>query len=331
MPGSVTSTFSEREDFEAALREEGCLGMLITGRGQFRAQLTRVMLHRMRLSAAEEQLSRIAFIAVPAGMILMSFAIGEAPSPIWGGIGMQAGEIMALGPGERVHARTDGACRWGTIWLPHEELVRYGRALTGAPFAVSPVPRHWRPPPAAGRDLRQLYAVAIRTALARPQALADAEAAHGLEQQLVHAVVDCLPAGPAGADTAAAHWHRDIMSRYESLLETQPDRNLRKAEICAALGVDDRLLRSLCTEHLGMSPAGYLRLRRMSLVRRALGGREQGAASVSEAARRYGFRERGRFAAGYRALFGELPSVTLRRSLRAGTVDLARHRPRLPV
>jgi hypothetical protein len=31
MPGSVTSVFSEAADFEAALREDGCLGMLVTG------------------------------------------------------------------------------------------------------------------------------------------------------------------------------------------------------------------------------------------------------------------------------------------------------------
>ena len=40
MPGSVTSVFSEAEDFEAALGEDGCLGLLIIGPGQFRARLT---------------------------------------------------------------------------------------------------------------------------------------------------------------------------------------------------------------------------------------------------------------------------------------------------
>ena len=65
MPDSVTSVFSEPEDFEAALRKEGYLGMVTTGRGQFRAQLTQVALHRLRLSAGEEQLSRIAFVAAP--------------------------------------------------------------------------------------------------------------------------------------------------------------------------------------------------------------------------------------------------------------------------
>ena len=36
-----------------------------------------------------------------------------------------------------------------------------------------------------------------------------------------------------------------------------------------ALGISERLLRSLCAAHLGMSPTRYLRLRRMSLVREA--------------------------------------------------------------
>jgi hypothetical protein len=59
MPGSVTSVFSEPDDFQAALREEGALGMLVTGPGRFRARLTQVTLHRLRLLAAEEHLPRI--------------------------------------------------------------------------------------------------------------------------------------------------------------------------------------------------------------------------------------------------------------------------------
>ena len=89
MPGSVTSVFSEPGDFEAALREEGGLGLLVTGRGQFRARLTQVKLHRMRLSAAEEQLSRIAFVAVPADLILVSLPIRGRPGLIWGGSGCE--------------------------------------------------------------------------------------------------------------------------------------------------------------------------------------------------------------------------------------------------
>ena len=58
----------EAEDFQAALSADGVAGLLVTGRGQFRARLTQVALERLRLAAVEEGQSRIAFIAVPAGM-----------------------------------------------------------------------------------------------------------------------------------------------------------------------------------------------------------------------------------------------------------------------
>jgi hypothetical protein len=46
----------------------------------------------------------------------------------------------------------------------------------------------------------------------RPQALADAEAAHGLEQQLIHAVVDCLSSGSAGAEITVPLWQQEMDS-----------------------------------------------------------------------------------------------------------------------
>ena len=65
-----------------------------------------------------------------------------------------------------------------------------------------------------------------------------------------------------------------------------------------------------------MGPASYRRLHAMQQVRRALRNGNLEGASVSEVARRHGFRALGRFATNYRALYGELPSVTLRRTSR---------------
>jgi len=328
MPGSVTSVFSEAEDFAAALREEGGLGLLITGRGQFRARLTQVKLHCLRLSAAEEQLSRIAFVAVPADLILVSLPIDGRPAPIWGGVRMRAGEIMTFGPGQRVHARTDGPSRSGAIWLPAQDLARYGRALIGATFAVPSPARSWRSQSAAGRELRQLHRAGTRMAESRPETLVGAEAAHGLEQQLIHALVECLSAGSAVEVTAGARRHQDIVVRFEGLLEAQLERNLPIGEISAALGVSERTLRGVCAEHLGMSPTSYLRLRRMHSVHDTLRSGAPEAASVSEVARRYGFGHLGRFSADYRALFGELPSATLRRGLHPEMAHLVLRRSR---
>jgi len=77
MPDSVSSAFSEPEDFGAAMRAEGCRGFLITGPGEFRARLARVALNDMRLLAAEEWSSRIAFVAGPGETAMIMFPIGK--------------------------------------------------------------------------------------------------------------------------------------------------------------------------------------------------------------------------------------------------------------
>jgi hypothetical protein len=67
---------------------QGCLSFLITGRGEFRAQ-TQVALNAMRLPAAEERLSRIASVAVPADAVMIMFPIGKAVAPACAGLKMQ--------------------------------------------------------------------------------------------------------------------------------------------------------------------------------------------------------------------------------------------------
>ena len=117
--------------------------------------------------------------------------------------------------------------------------------------------------------------------------------------------------------------HQDLAVRFEEFLRTQPDRELDLVEICAALGVSDRLLRRCCEQQLGMSPMSYVRLRRMQLVHHDLRYGTPDTMRVSDVARRYGFRNLGRFAGSYRELFGELPSLTLRQSPYGAKAEVA--------
>jgi len=268
MPGSVTSVFGEPGDFEAALRGDGVLSLLVTAQGQFRARLTQVTLEHLYLSAGDEQLSRVALVAVPADMVLVTLPIGEWPAPIWGGIAMQAGEVLSFGPGERIPARTDGPCRWGTIRSPSEYLAQYGRALNGAELGVRPAAR-WRPPRAALRQLRHLHQAAVRRVEARSDVLADLETAHGLEQQLIHALVECLANGSAIEAPRATIEHRDVAARFEALLQAGPEPRLRIAEIRKLLGVSTIALRTACEEQLGMGPLAYIRCRSQQAKRQS--------------------------------------------------------------
>jgi AraC-like DNA-binding protein len=325
MPGSRASVFGEAEDFQAALSADGVAGLLVTGRGQFRARITQVGLEGLRFAAVEEQLARIAFVAVPAGMVLVAFPIDGGPSPVWGGIEIRPREIIAFGPGERLHARTVGPSHWGAFHVLGQPLVQYGRAVSGTRFTV-PSAARLRPPAAVVRELRGLHRAAIRMAEARAAAFTDIEAAHGLEQQLLHMLIECLSEG-GEEETATGRRHRGILARLEDWLIAEPF--LSMSDLCAALGVSDRLLRLCCKEHLGMGPRSYRHLRGMQQVRSTLRSRNLDGASVSEVARRHGFHSLGRFATNYRALYGELPSVTLRRASRLRVAELNLTRPRV--
>ena len=322
----MSSVFGEPEDFAAALRADGVLSVLVTGHGPFRSRLTQVTLHGLCLSAGDEYLPRIAFIATPADTVLVSLPIGSGPWPVWGGMEMQARDVVTLGPGQRVYARTDGPSRWGVIRILAEDLAQYARAMGGAEFVVPPAAR-WRPPRAALRQLRHFHGAAVRRVEAHSEVLADAEAAHGLEQQIIEALVECLTAGPVEEETRTAARHRAILAQFEDLLQSEP--LLGIADICAALGASERTLRECCNKHLGMAPNRYRRLRGMQLVHRALRSGSPVASSVTAVARRHGFRDLGRFAANYRALLGELPSVTLRRGSHRGVTALTLGPPRI--
>ena len=83
--------------------------------------------------------------------------------------------------------------------------------------------------------------------------------------------------------------------------------------LCAEVGVSQRTLEYAFQERLGTSPVAFIRRLRLHAVRRALLAAERGGATVTEIAMTFGFYQLGRFAAEYRAIFGELPSATLTR------------------
>lgn len=258
MPGSNSSVFGDPDEFAAALGRDGVVGLLPTGRGQFCARLTQVALHRLRLSFAEEKEPRIAFHVVPPDRVLVAFPIGAALSAVWGGIAVRAGEIVSFGPGQPLHIRAGSPCCWGSVLMPCADFLEYGRALSGCEL-VMPVAARWRPPRASLRRLFHFHRAAIRMAEARSGSLADMEAAHGLEQQLIHALVECLSAGTAECEAPAAARDRDLLARFEDSLRNEP--SPRIADICTMVGVSQRVLRARCKEQLGMPPSGYLRLR----------------------------------------------------------------------
>jgi AraC-like DNA-binding protein len=89
------------------------------------------------------------------------------------------------------------------------------------------------------------------------------------------------------------------------------------SDLCAAAGVGQTWLHKCFVEICGVPPMAYLRARRLSTARDRLLDPETPPASVKDVSLSLGFINSGRFAADYRGLFGETPSMTLAKRMQA--------------
>jgi transcriptional regulator GlxA family with amidase domain len=109
--------------------------------------------------------------------------------------------------------------------------------------------------------------------------------------------------------------YKDIVDRFVQLAQTNLDKPTRIPDLSRAIGVEPRQLRRACQAILGVTPVSHLHTLRLSEVRRTLSTPDGAASTITEVASRFGFHELGRFAATYRAAFGEHPSETRQRTL----------------
>jgi AraC-like DNA-binding protein len=313
MPDSAVTTFTDPDAYHAAFRGLQVEG-IVTARGKYRAELTRIDLHRLWMQRGDESLPRVVSIT-PSGKRASILLATDRNQPAMhiNGMAVSEREIVLHGVSSLRHSRSAAACRWGALALMQEDLAAAGQTLFGREFIAPSLTERIRPPAAHLSRLRNLHEATGHLAKTAPDILSRPEVARALEQALVHAMVSCISGGVTAETSSAHHRHAAVMRRLEALLEANPDRTLYLAELCAATGASDRTLRACCQEHLGMSPTRYLWLRRMHLARRGLRVADPTATTVTEVATSYGFWELGRFSVAYRSLFGEAPSAALQR------------------
>lgn len=310
MIGCGTTTFTDPDDFRVNLPGR-LIDLVLTGSEHFRSRLVWLGMTQLNIAQVEESASRIAFLALPDDSIFISFPLCSDPPMTWNGEAVRAGQLVLHSAGDHFHQRITGITRWGMAWLPRTALMAHGRALLGAELAL-PIMKIVQAPSHAVARFRRLHAEACRLAEGKPDMASHPEVTRALEQELIHALVHSMTVSAPQPADLKRHQHADVMGRFEHALTSSSDRPLPMAELSAAAGVPERTLRMRCTEFLGMSPLAYARLRRLNMARRALLRADSETKSVASVARRFGFSELGRFAATYRAAFGEAPSSTLR-------------------
>ena len=315
MASSQTFTFHDPDLYQHAVRAAQ-VEIVVTGKGRFRSGLTRIDLPRLWMQSGDDNLPRVAWAQYSASRAPIHFSTRTNQASVEiSGMEVSPDDIVVVGEGSSQHTRTKGPVRWGSMSLTPEDLAAAGRAVIGRELAVPSITHVVRPAAEVLSRLTELYRSAGILAQTTPILLTQPEVVRALEQTLLHAMVRCLADnGTPGEKSIGNLRHVAIIARLEDLLAANQDRPLYLAEICTAIGVAERTLRTCCEEHLGMGPIRYLWLRRMHLAHGALNRATSATTTVTEIATAYGFWELGRFAVAYRALFGESPSVSLSRS-----------------
>src|SRR6516162_1993763 len=312
MPSSAVRTFTDPDDWTTTFRGSRAQ-LTITARGQFFAKLTWIRLHRLQMQRFFDNLPRILHVAHVHRRATISFLAPQGPPQRWGGTELSPVDIMFHNLDQNHFQQTFGAASSGFMSLPVEDFVSAGATMVGYDLTPPKDPSIFRPPPHALAKLRRLHAAAGHLAEEAPEVIGNPDAAYGLEQALIEAMVACLFNSQAREDSVAQRQHELIMRRFRRVVEENRDQPLYIPELCKAIGVSERTLRVCCQEQLGVGPKRYLLFRRLHLARRALRMGLPDTTTVTEIATRYGFWHFGRFAGEYQSLFAEPPSSTLYR------------------
>jgi AraC family ethanolamine operon transcriptional activator len=122
--------------------------------------------------------------------------------------------------------------------------------------------------------------------------------------------------GPPAPQRAAREAVR-VLRQVEDLLFSRLSEPIYTSQVCEALRISPRKLHDSIVATCGMSPHAYLKIRRLTLARRALLTATPDVRLIKRVAIAHGFWHFGNFAQDYRRLFGETPSETFARAVGA--------------
>jgi hypothetical protein len=205
-----------------------------TTKGQFRAELLQIDLHRLWMQHIRESLPRIAEATPDVDRVQIIFPIG-ARGFRHRGIDVSPGEIV-VEDSDSAHFLSLASGHMGAMSLTPADLAAAGRALVGRELAAPPVAHIVRPTSAHMTRLLNLHEQAAQLAKTAPDVLARSQVARALEEALIQAMIRCLTESPATKMDSRARSHMAAISKFEEFLASNRDQSVYLSEIYAATG-----------------------------------------------------------------------------------------------
>jgi AraC-like DNA-binding protein len=307
MKGSGSALFTDPDDYQANL--PGMVRLMAPRVRDFSARLTWMELTDLQLLHTRETAPRVAYLSLPIEFAFIAFPTHRTSALICDGVQLELGDIVIHSLGQRLHQRTTAATSWGLIALTPASLRAYGRTLTGINIALSPFGQILRSRPSDVRCLLRLHAEAIRIAETKLSHIGHAEVARAVQQEMIWALAGCLTNAEHRNTSSAMGHNVSVLMQLEDALTAHPCRRPRVSQVCNAIAVSERALRSRCLNVLGMGPARYVQLRHLERARLALLHAGDTMGIEAEVMQRHGFADLRHFVAAYRTAFGAPPRI----------------------
>jgi AraC-like DNA-binding protein len=241
------------------------------------------------------------------GSFCLPFGPGDS---IWNGQHSPPGTLSLLPPFGEVDGRTSAGYTWLTVAVPPDVwnrcLALAGREDTPKKLSV------FRIPATAHKKLMDRFRM-CRSELNKAAAIPDqaGRAAASTAALVCDAFTTACEQGcGSGMASSSLRNRARIARRAEVWMHEHLDATFQVPDLCNALRVSRRELEYAFRTTFDISPRAHLEILRMNAIRRSI--MRNGDKTLIDIAYAHGVTHLGRFAASYRALFGEKPSETRR-------------------
>ena len=279
--------------------------------GMFRAEVSQVTYGDVHVFREQTSQALLEEGEAVRGYVSLALPDQHCEGGWFSGYAMHGQTLVWAGDGRALVMRTPPRLDLAGVTVSLPALDRALVLAGGEPGGLARTPPVRQLSKGMGNEFRAVLLSVLATAATDAEVFSNRFVERAIRDALLLAAATALVGdGGSKALPTSASRRRLVADAYQMIRAT-PDDAWSVLSLCERLGVSRRTLQYSFNEVTGLSPLDFVRAVRMNGVRQAL--RSGAGESVGAVAASFGFHHLPRFAAQYRAFFGELPSATLGR------------------
>ncbi len=282
------------------------------GRGRFYGQITQLVIDRLQLGRLRWSPGVLQCGAAPKNSWVFGLPIKAQGTLHVRRRPVQDGELLAATSRDDVGFAATGPTEMMVVVLPNDIIRKWMQIRRGS-GGMDPdlPPRHWAISPQEMLRRSSALSMLLGDLVDGSNTDVPAGLTTRLEARISDVILDLIPSAEI---IESFHSRARIARAVLNVIRERLDEPPSVTDLCELVGARERTLFLSCVEAFGRPPAHLLLELRLNAAHRALNAPVTGT-SVTSTASHFGFTHFGRFSSMYSHRFGELPSVTLAKSL----------------